>query len=1080
MLPKNADSSCQWCGRNQDHDRQHCPARSATCRKCGKKGHYQAVCKSSAKVSGVNTEDAFIGALDNDQPKDPWKVNLKLNGQSVTFNIDTGAEVTVISSSVWRKIGSPTLQKADKSLHCPDKHTLDVQGMFEAVLKSSSNQTNATIYVVRNLQTQLLGRPSIEGLSLVSRVASIKSFDPVAEFPSLFSGLGCLEGDYTISLKKDAKPYTVSTPRRVAIPLQKRVHEELQRMEQLGVIIPVTTPTEWCAGMVVVPKSNNKVRICVDLTHLNESVQRERHLLPAVDQTLAQLAGAKIFSKIDANSGFWQVPLAPESALLTTFITPFGRYCFQRLPFGISSAPEHFQRRMQEILEGVQGVVCQMDDILVHGQSQQEHDQTLRVVLEKLKKAGVTLNREKCEFSCESVTFLGHLIDSSGIRPDPSKVEAILKFKQPTQVADIRRFLGMVNQMSKFAPHLADITQPLRELLTKNSQWIWGEPQETAFTKVKQLLTSSPVLTLYDPNLESTVSADASSFGLGAVLLQKQKTNEMKPVAYISRSMTAAEQRYAQIEKEALALTWACERFSDYLLGTQFHVQTDHKPLVPLLSHKRLEELPIRIQRFRLRMMRYSFTISHVPGVDLVIADALSRSPLSAPTQADRDLHKETDVFINLVIENLPATDKRLEEIKKAQQSDKECQLIAKYCQSGWPVKHKTPLYMRKYLPVSAEISIQQGLLLRGSRILVPQSLRQDILARIHDGHQGITKCRERARQVVWWPGLSKELEKTVQNCVVCCKEQIQRAEPLKPSPLPDLPWQKVGTDLFEWKKKMYILVVDYYSRYIEIALLNNETASEVITKMKSIFARHGIPESVVSDCGPQFMSEAFEKFSEDYKFRHVTSSPYFPQANGEAERAVRTVKDLLKKSEDPYLALLAYRTTPVLGGKYSPSQLLMNRQLKSTIPTTVSHRTPEIPNPDQVREKDKENKLTQKKNHDQHKGARELPELQPGTTVWIPSRKQQATVEEEVAPRSFQVTTDDGASYRRNRRDLIELPSSEPTEETVSKSDSSQSEDTSVRNSDTNTRTSQDPPPLRRSNRISHPPVRFGQEHSN
>ena len=358
-------------------------------------------------------------------------------------------------------------------------------------------------------------------------------------------------------------------------------------MEGLGVITKVQEPTEWCAGMVVVPKANGKVRICVDLTKLNECVRRERHPLPAVDQTLAQLAGATVFSQLDANSGFWQIPLDPDSTLLTTFITPFGRFCFNRLPFGITSAPEHFQRRMSELLGGVPGVVCMMDDMLIHGTTQQEHDQRLLAVLQRLEKAGVTLNREKCKFSQNAVKFLGHVIDQSGITPDPDKVNAIQKVRTPGNVGDVRRFLGMVNQLSKFSPNLAEETKPLRELLIKGNAWIWSEPQQTAFDRIKKMLTNTPVLALFNPNLETILSADASSFGLGAVLLQKQLSGELKPVSFISRSMTPTEQRYAQIEKEALAFTWACERLSDYLIGLSFRIQTDHKPLVPSLVRSR-------------------------------------------------------------------------------------------------------------------------------------------------------------------------------------------------------------------------------------------------------------------------------------------------------------------------------------------------------------------------------------------------------------------------------------------------------------------------------------------------------------
>ena len=225
----------------------------------------------------------------------------------------------------------------------------------------------------------------------------------------------------------------------------------------------------WCQ------KKAGKVRICVDLKPLV-------HPLPKVDETLAQLSGARYFTKLDANSGFWQIPLAQESRLLTTFITPFGRYCF---PFGISSAPEHFQRRMAEILNGLSGVVCQMDDVLIFGNTQAEHNSRLTEVLKRLQKAGVTLNPEKCEFPRSSVKFLGHLIDEAGIKADPEKTQAIRELKPPRNVSELRRIMGMANQLGKFSPSLATRTQPLRELLSKKNAWIWSSAQDQAFQAVK-------------------------------------------------------------------------------------------------------------------------------------------------------------------------------------------------------------------------------------------------------------------------------------------------------------------------------------------------------------------------------------------------------------------------------------------------------------------------------------------------------------------------------------------------------------------------------------------------------------------
>ena len=285
---------------------------------------------------------------------------------------------------------------------------------------------------------------------------------------------------------------------------------------------------------------------------------------------------------------------------MTTFITPFGRYHFNRLPFGITSAPEHFQRRMSALLRDLEGVICLIDDILIYGNTQEEHDERLLAVLNRLEEAGLTLNRDKCKFSRREVKFLGHILSQDGVRTDPDKVATIVNMEEPMTVKELRRFLGMVNQLSKFMPHLAEMTKPLRDLLSKKNQWMWGHAQELAFSSIKDALTKSPALVLYDPNLETTISADASLYGLGAVLLQTQANGERRPVAYVSRSMTPTKSRYAQIEKEALALTWACERYSDYLIGLQFKIETDHKPLVPLFSSKLLDELPIRVQRFRM------------------------------------------------------------------------------------------------------------------------------------------------------------------------------------------------------------------------------------------------------------------------------------------------------------------------------------------------------------------------------------------------------------------------------------------------------------------------------------------------
>ena len=467
-------SACTRCGRAPPHDFQQCPARNKICHKCKKRGHFQTCCRTPEQVADIEQEDdseLFLGAVHRKRG-DQWKVTLQLDGQLIEFRIDTGADVTIIPKEMYIGSAHKPLQKAQSQLSGPDLSTLQVKGLFTGKLKLGDKEIVEEMYVARKLRRPLLEAPAIEALDLVKRVCTVANEEGRyrEEFPSLFSGLGKLNEEYKIQLNEEAHPFALSRPRRVAIPLMPKVQKELERMEKLGVIEKVEDPTEWCAGMVVVPKADGRVRICVDLTKLNESVCRERHLLPAVDQTLAQLAGAKVFTKLDANSGFWQIPLAKESSRLTTFITPFGQYCFKRLPFGITSAPEHFQRRMSSILAGLEGVVCQMDDILVHGKDQAQHDTRLKAVLQRLREAGLTLNSEKCQFSRSGVKFLGHLVDQEGIHPDPDKVAAIVQVQPPSDVSAVRRFLGMANQMSKFCPKLADKTKPLRELLNKSNK----------------------------------------------------------------------------------------------------------------------------------------------------------------------------------------------------------------------------------------------------------------------------------------------------------------------------------------------------------------------------------------------------------------------------------------------------------------------------------------------------------------------------------------------------------------------------------------------------------------------------------
>ncbi|KAL8565639.1 hypothetical protein ACOMHN_063470 [Nucella lapillus] len=668
----SSQSCCSYCGK-EPHDRDKCPAKNATCLGCSKKGQYKAVCRATRNKSHTmskrvqeltlsDSEDDFLGSIMGDWDTDMWTAEILVNSEPIIFKLDTGASVSVVGDK-WAKKRALQVLPTSKRLKGPGSSSLKVIGKIEARLAYKDKNIPETIYIVKEQPHALLSREACVRLGMVARVYHIpaistdtgKKKDIKQSFPQLFSGLiGKVDSPCTITLQPDARPVCLYAPRKIAHPLIPKVKQQIEDMVKREIISPVTEPTSWCSGIVVVPKPNGSVRICVDLAQLNKAVKREVHPMHSVDESLAQIAGSKIFSKLDAKNGFWQIPLNKESKPLTTFVTPFGRFHFNRLPFGISSASEMFQRTMTRILEGLDGVVCHMDDILIHAPDQTTHDERLKAVLSRLDSAGLTLN-DKCDFRKTTITFLGHIIDGNGVRADPAKLDGIHRFPTPHSVQDIQRFLGMVNQLTKFTENLASLTDPLRQLLRKNTAWVWGYPQQKAFQEIKERLTSAPVLAHYDVKKPTIIASDASCSGIGAVLIQTDK-GQRHPICYISRSLTEAEKNYATIEKEALAVTWACERLSEYVIGLDFVVETDHKPLVPLLTSTALSKMPPRIQRFRLRLMRYSPKVIHVAGKDQLTADALSRAPAGTPTSIDSDFIDIVTCFAEQSVNTLPAS----------------------------------------------------------------------------------------------------------------------------------------------------------------------------------------------------------------------------------------------------------------------------------------------------------------------------------------------------------------------------------------------------------------------------------------
>ena len=1039
--PSHVVQHCEKCGKS--HGRNQCPAYRAKCHKCNRVGHYATVCRfrgrgqdrhgrsrrhSAREVvvkgySDDSSEDSFfLGAVCCDDVTEPWEVKLKLCGTREKFKLDTGADVTVLTAASYDQLPrAPPLEPVGNRLSSVGG-SLSCRGKFRGKIKKGGKLYVMDIYVVESAKYNLLSRAASKAMGFIK--IDIHETE-------LYGDVGLMKcAPVKIKLKADAQPYSLNAARRISLPLLPKVKAELQRMADRGVISPIKEPTEWCAPIVPVLKRDGNVRICVDLKRLNQSVVRERFIIPTIDEILPKLSGAGFFSSLDAASGFWAIPLDPASQKLTTFITPFGRYCFNRLPFGISSAPELFHRQVCELLGDLDGVCIYMDDILVYGSTKEQHDARLEKVLKVIKDSGLKLNKSKCVFGQESLDFLGHRIDSNGVTASKAKIRAVTELSAPTCVTELRRSLGLFNYLGRYVPRMATLLKPLSDLLRSDVSWIWGPNQQSAFDEAKRLLTQSPTLAYFDPTKPTIVSADSSSYGLGGTLLQ-WNGDKLQAVAFASRTLTDAEKRYAQIEKECLASVWACEKFAQYLVGLEnFELQTDHKPLVPLINKKDIDQVPLRCQRLLMRLMRFNPTAVHVPGKYLTISDTLSRSPLKCSSN-DILRAQEIDLHVDS-IESKVSSD-RLEAVRSAIAGDEILPDVIEFTLSGWPDNAKdVPPALQKFFNIRSHLSVSNGLLLYDDRLYIPESLQKEILVKIHDGHQGVQRCRARAQTSVYWIGITEAIKEMVASCEHCQRyRKRQSSEPLLPTPLPERPWEKVAMDLYDYGGNVYLIVVDYYSRFIEIAKLHSTSTKATVSRIKDMFARWGIPVTVVSDNGPQFASGEFAQFAQAYGFKHVTTSPHYPQANGTVERAVQTAKAIVRQ-DDPHMGLMVYRSTACPSTGYSPAELIMGRRIRTTLPTLDRHLEPKWPDHAIVQANDDRAKSTYKHYYDKRNSVKPLPPVQAGDRVLIRTdqdrtwrNKGTIVTTHPSTPRSVFVQTDQGACYRRNRRHIQLLPNS-------------------------------------------------------
>lgn len=1012
--------------------------------------------KRKSKRNTIEKEEEFLCTLGEKTPLEEaisWEIIMPGTNGEIRFKIDTGADVSVIPVEELGKLGLNIndIKTTTKKLYGPGKEKLKCLGYIRTRFTWGKKTDEQLVYVCEGLKRALLGKPAINKLGIVKlhipdsyacaeveeETQDVHSDYPLLqEFPELYNRLGKISvGEpVKIKVKKGTTPHQTFSPRHIPLPQIDKVVTELHKMLKLGVIRTIDKPTTWCHPIVVVTKPNGDIRLCIDLTKLNAGVEREIHQLESVEETLAKLGNeCIIMSKVDANSGYWQIPLDEQSQELTTFITPIGRFCCTRGPYGLNSMQEIFGKKMDLVIEGLKGVVKSTDDFLIFAKNKHALQERTRKLFERFSEHGVTINVKKSIFEKTEMEFLGHKITRKGILPIDSKMEAIQNFKQPTNITELRRFMGMANQMAKFNKDLAEASAPLRSLLSVKNMWVWTEEHSIAFRRVKEVITSPNTLKLYDVNLETKIRVDGSKLNGIAVILYQRHGDKWHPVTCSSRYLTPTEKNWFPIENEMLAVTWGCQKMNMYLHGLpHFTIETDHKPLIPILNNKQLIEMSPRIQNMRMKLLKYSFTATHVPGKEMEDADALSRSP-HTPAVDDNKVDEEVLYHIEEVIKSMPASTEYLGKVREATKNDQELQQLQNQMRKGWPnSKQQCPKSIQPYWDSRYDMTEIDGLMVKGRRIIVPKPLRSSTLNRLHSAHQGMEHMKRRARQCVYWPGLNKMIEDMVNKCKDCLRYKPSKSnEPLKPHEVPTRPWEKVGTDLFQLKDSNYIIITDYYSLYPEVYELKRTKSDNVVAVLKDVFARHGIPTELVSDNGSQYISHQFRKFVKTWCFKHTTSSPRYPRSNGLAESSVKTIKSMLKKclntGLDIKMGLLSIRNTPLACGA-SPAELLMNRQLQDNLPRLPSNMfTNEHKQRDLITER-----IIQKKYHDMKIPQRNLQQhdtFRMGQHVAIqdPSTKEwsiRGKITKEIAPRSFTIMTDHGTTLRRNIKHIRRLPS--------------------------------------------------------
>ena len=919
---------CKKC--NTWHGVAKCPAYGKKCLTCHQFNHFSRVCRNKPgpgekRSEVIETPKPTEG--ESDLILDSWALEvetmlnpinivedddvlpskrgrkeytevLKLGGEYyIRFKLDPGSEVNVLPLKVFIEMNKNkkfTLYKTEVLLRGFDKNLSSPEGAVNLFIETKHGDKKYSQFFVSKVACRpILGIEDCEKLRLIQRVnhsgkdvasldkmsgqLSLSQDDFIKQNVDVFSGLGRFKQTIKILIDPSVQPQ-MCPPRRYNYSIVERLQGKLIELEKMDVIVKITDEIpKFVSNLVIREKANGDLRICLDPASLNKAIIKPNYIIPTLEEIACKVKDKKVFSVLDLKDGFWHARLDYESSLLCTFATPYGLYRFKTMPFGLKCAPEIFQFLTEQALQGT-GAHIYFDDVLIAGKDYAEHDEIMMKVLEKARSETVRFNPGKLQFRMIVVKFIGMLWSLNQIKIHPERISAIQAIKDLKTKKQLEKVLGVLNYLRKFVPQIAELAAPLQELLSKTTIFQWLPVHAENFQKLKDSVTVAPGVIPFDSAKPIVVQADASQLGLGACLLQGNKL-----VTSSSRKLTETETHYAQIEKEMLALSFAATKFEKFIYGMPNVVfQTDHKPLVSIFAKPIYKITNNRLKKLRLNLMKFQPKVEYLPGKEMYLADLLSRNFLDDPVSDDPDMLE----VVHEVTKHLSMAPEMKLEFQKETSLDPGLKAVMDYWQNGWPEdKHKVLPEAQAYWKLKEDLFVEDNLVIKEEKVLVPVSLRGNVLKKLHLAHLGIKKTKSRARQVLYWPGIDNEIENMIKECRICERNSPSNyKEKLIPHEVPDRRFQKVSNDICDFQGNSYLILVDNMSKWLEIKKLANKSSKAVIEAWREIFATHGIPETIFGDNNP-FNSYECKEYAESIGSKIETSSPEYARSNGLGEK---------------------------------------------------------------------------------------------------------------------------------------------------------------------------------------------------